>query len=194
MVTEILVDTSAGLRTVSVESGLLKNRKIFLTEEITPVTCRLLIEQLLWLEAEAPGEEIVLYINSPGGCVHDGLAVYDTIRMLSSPVRTVCIGTAASMGAILFLAGEQREMLPHTRIMIHDPSYAGGSYSGKKPHELETELDNLRKISDLTNALIAERTGQPLEEVCLCTREDAYFNAEEAIRFGLATGMAQSLR
>lgn len=193
MVTEILVDTSAGLRTVSVESGLLKNRKIFLTEEITSTTCRLLIEQLLWLEAEAPGEEIVLFINSPGGCVHDGLSVYDTIRTIKSPVRTVCIGTAASMGAILFLAGEKREMLPHTRIMIHDPSYAGGSYSGKKPHELETELDNLRQVSDLINSLIAERTGQSLEKVCRYTREDSYFNADEAIRFGLATNMAKSL-
>lgn len=193
MVYEILTDTSGGPRAVNVESGLLKNRKIFLTEEINATVCKLLIEQLLWFENEAPGEEIVIYINSPGGCVHDGLAVYDTIRMISSPVRTVCIGTAASMGAILFLAGEKREMLPHTRIMIHDPSYAGGSYSGKKPHELETELNNLRRVSNLTNALIAERTGQSLEKVCRCTREDSYFDAEEAIRFGLATGLARSI-
>lgn len=193
MIHDILCDSSAGPRMVNVESAHLKNRKIFLTEDINPTICKMLIEQLLWLNAESPSEEIVLYINSPGGSVYDGLAVYDTIRMLRSPVRTVCIGTAASMGAILFLAAEKREMLPHTRIMIHDPCYAGGSYSGQKPHEIESELDNLKKVSNLTNTLIAERTGQSLEKVCRYTREDSYFDADEAIRFGLATDIVKSI-
>ena len=114
----ILHESSRGIDTYSTESSLFRKRIIFFTEEVNPENSNRLIEYLLHLDADASGEEITICINSPGGEVVSGLAVYDTIRMLKSPVRTVCIGTAASMGSILFLAGEKREMLPHTKIMI----------------------------------------------------------------------------
>jgi len=124
--------------------------------------------------------------------VVSGLAVYDTIRMLKSPVRTVCIGTAASMGSILFLAGEKREMLPHTKIMIHDPLIAGLSGS-KRALELEKEAAQLMETRAVTAGIIAERCGRKLEEVYEKTKEDCYLTAQEAIDFGIATGIAKAI-
>ena len=121
------------------------------------------------------------------------MAVYDYIQLMNAPVKTVCIGTAASMGAILFLAGKEREMLPHTRLMIHDPAYGGGDMAGKKPHELQTYVDKLKQTQEIITAIIAEKTGKPLEEIYEKTREDSYFNAIEAIEYGLATGVTNSI-
>lgn len=187
-------ESARGYDVLGVAETLLSQRKIFLTEGVNETSCHVLIQQLMFLENESPGEEITMYINSPGGVVHDGLAVYDTMRLLKSPVRTVCIGTAASMGSILFLGGDNREMLPHSRIMIHDPFYGSGNFSGMKPHELQQQVDDLNKVREQTSLIIAERTGHTLDEIYEKTRNDSFFNAEEAIEFGLATAIVDSIR
>ena len=178
-----------GLSALSTEDILFNNREIFLTTPVDVDTSTDLLKQLMVLEKLDPDKEITFYINSPGGEVVSGLAVYDYIQLMKAPVRTVCIGTAASMGAMLFLAGDKREMLPHTRLMIHDPAYGGGDMAGKKPHELQQYVDKLRQIQEITAQIIAEKTGRSLEEVFEKTREDSYFNASEAMEYGLATGV-----
>lgn len=183
----ILKETVRGTDCIKIEDELLSRREIFLTEEVNAETSNELIKQLMYLERQDSGKEITLYINSPGGEVISGLAVYDLISLMKSPVRTVCTGTAASMGAILFLAGKKREMLPHTRLMIHDPSFGGGSIGGKKSHELRHELEKLDEVREALAKIIAEKTGRPLEEIYDVTSDDTFYSAEEAITFGLAT-------
>ncbi len=187
----ILHESSRGIDSYTPESSLLKKRILFFTEEVNAESSNRMIEYLLYLDKTAPGKEITLCINTPGGEVVSGLAVYDTIRMLKSPVRTVCIGTAASMGAILFLAGEKREMLPHTKIMIHDPLISGLSGS-KKALELEKEAAKLMETRAVTGGIIAERCRRSLDEVLEKTKEDCFLTAEEAIDFGLATGILKA--
>ena len=189
----ILKETVRGTDCIKIEDELLSRREIFLTEEVNPETSNELIKQLMYLERQDSGKEITLYINSPGGEVISGLAVYDLISLMKSPVRTVCTGTAASMGAILFLAGKKREMLPHTRLMIHDPSFGGGSIGGKKSHELRHELEKLDEVRESLAKIIAEKTGRPLEEIYDVTSDDTFYSAEEAITFGLATGIMKGV-
>lgn len=190
----ILKETVRGTDCIKIEDELLSRREIFLTEEVNAETSNELIKQLMYLERQDSGKEITLYINSPGGEVISGLAVYDLISLMKSPVRTVCTGTAASMGAILFLAGKKREMLPHTRLMIHDPSFGGGSIGGKKSHELRHELEKLDEVREALAKIIAEKTGRPLEEIYDVTSDDTFYSAEEAITFGLATGIMKGVR
>lgn len=189
----ILKETVRGTDCIKIEDELLSRREIFLTEEVNAETSNELIKQLMYLERQDSGKEINLYINSPGGEVISGLAVYDLISLMKSPVRTVCTGTAASMAAILFLAGEKREMLPHTRLMIHDPSFSGGSIGGKKSHELRHELEKLDEVREALAKIIAEKTGRPLEEIYDVTSDDTFYSAEEAITFGLATGIMKGV-
>ena len=188
----ILHESSRGIDAYTPESSLLGKRILFFTEEVNADSSNRMIEYLLYLDADAPGREITLCINSPGGEVVSGLAVYDIIRSLKSPVRTVCTGTAASMGSILFLAGEKREMLPHTKIMIHDPLISGLSGS-KKALELEKEAVQLMETRAVIAGIISERSGKPLEEVYAKTKEDCFLNAQEAMDFGIATGIAGSI-
>ncbi len=188
----IIKETARGYAALDVTDVLMSQRKIFITDEINTELCSDVIKQLMLLDAESQ-EEITVYINSPGGSVNDGLALYDTMLMLKSPVRTVCMGLAASMGAILFLAGENRTILQRSEIMIHDPSYGGGKYTGQKPHEIQQQLDSLVKKRDILCEIIAERTGNSLKEVRHRTASDSYFNAEEAVRFGLATDIAEAI-
>lgn len=178
-----------GIWALRAEDILFNNREIFLTRPVDVDTSNDLIQQLMILEKLDPEQEITFYINSPGGEVVSGLAVYDYIRLMKAPVRTVCIGTAASMGAMLFLAGDKREMLPHTRLMIHDPAYGGGDMAGKKPHELQQYVDNLRQIQEIIVEIISDKTGKPQEEIFEKTKEDTYFNVSEAMEYGLATGV-----
>lgn len=185
----ILKETVRGIEVVRIEDELLKNREIFLVDEVNAESSNDLLKQLMYLEKEDCTQEITLYINSPGGEVISGLAVYDYISIMKAPVRTVCIGTAASMGAILFLAGRKREMLPHTRIMIHDPSFGHHDISGRKPHEIQNELDKLNKTKQNLATIIAEKTGKSMEEIYKVTAEDTYYSAAQAIEFGLATGI-----
>ena len=184
----VLKASVRGTDLIPLEDMLLEESEVFLVDEITPKSANNLIQKLMYLDSKDLGE-ITLYINSPGGEVISGLAVYDYIKIMKSPVRTVCIGDAASMGAIIFLAGEKREMLPHTRILIHDPSYGHLDVSGKKPHEIQRGVDSLNKIRETLAEIIAEKTGKDINEIYKITAEDNYFTAEEAIDFGLATGI-----
>ena len=185
----ILKETVRGIQTVSIEDELLSNREIFLTEQVDAATSNELLKQLMYLERQDCQKEITIYINSPGGEVISGLAVYNYISMMKAPVKTVCTGTAASMGAILFLAGKTRLMLPHTRLMIHDPSYSHNDIGGRKPHEIQQELDKLNETREALARIIAEKTGKSIEEIYEVTVSDSFYSAKEAIDFGLATGI-----
>ncbi|MBD5144770.1 MAG: ATP-dependent Clp protease proteolytic subunit [Ruminococcus sp.] len=184
----ILKETVRGTELIPFEDMLLEESEVFLVDEITPKTSNLLIQKLMYLDSKDLGE-ITLYINSLGSEVISGLAVYDYIKIMNSPVRTVTIGDAASMGAIIFLAGEKREMLPHTRILIQDPSYGHLDVSGKKPHEIQRGVDSLNKVRETLAEIISEKTNKNLDEIYKITAEDNYFTAEEAIDFELATSI-----
>jgi len=189
----IIKETVRGIDVVNIEDELLLNREIFLVDEVNSTTSNELIKQLMYLERENSEEEITIYINSPGGEVISGLAVFDFISMMKAPVRTVCIGTAASMGAILFLAGEKRQMLPHTRLMIHDPSYSHNDIGGRKPHEIQHELDKLNETREALAKIIATKTGKSLKAIYKVTADDTYYSASEAVDFGLATEILEKV-
>lgn len=188
----IIKDTSRGLERISPDDVLFTNREIFITDEVNADTCHKLLKELMTLEKLDSDKEVTIYINSPGGDVDSGLAVFDYMQLMKSPIKTVCIGTAASMGAMLFLAGDTREMLAHSRIMIHDPAYGGGNMAGKKPHELQYMVDKLKQTQEVLAGIIAEKTGRPIKEVYKKTKQDSYFNAKEAIEYGLATGVVET--
>ncbi len=185
----IIRETVNGYSLLSAEDILMSSRKIFLTQEVNPDSCDALLKNLMALNEENSEAEITLYINSPGGCVHSGLAVFDYIRFMKAPLRTVCVGTCASMGAILFLAGDKREIAPHGRIMIHDPSYGSADIGGKKPHEIQKQVDKLMETKEALAQIISNITGKPLEEIYELTKEDTFFNAKEACEYGLATSV-----
>lgn len=187
----ILKETVRGFDKIAIEDELLAGREIFLTEEVNAATANELLKQLMYLENQS-SDEITLYINSPGGDVTSGIAVYDYISIMRAPVRTVCIGTAASMGAILFLAGRKRLMLPRTRVMIHDPSFSRHDIGGHKSHQIQRELEELNKIREMLAQIISDRTGKSLDEIYEVTADDSFYNAAEAIEFGLATGIYDS--
>ena len=189
----IIKETVQGIHVVSADDELLSKRKIFLTEQVDAETANELLKKLMYLNGENSEAPITLYINSPGGDVYSGLAVYDFIELMEAPLKTVCVGCAASMGAILFLAGDEREMLPHTRIMIHDPSYGRFDVGGKKPHEIQHEVDSLNKTRESLARIISEKTGKTLDEVYKITANDTFFDVKEAIEFGLATKECDTL-
>ncbi|MBQ4095305.1 MAG: ATP-dependent Clp protease proteolytic subunit [Oscillospiraceae bacterium] len=183
----VLKESSRGIECIRLDDELFNSRSVFLTSPIDAQTSAEVIKQLMHLEHEDNKSEITLYINSPGGEVISGLAVYDYISAMKAPVRTVCIGTAASMGAILFLAGNKRQMLPHTRLMIHDPSYGHNDIGGRKSHEIQHELDKLNEVRESLARIIAAKTGRRIREIYKLTANDTYYSAEEAVAFGLAT-------
>lgn len=189
----IVKETSRGLDIIHISDELFARRKIFFVSDVSAESMNNLLMQLMYLENEEDREPVMLYINSPGGEVTSGLAVYDYMRLMRRPLITVCTGMAASMGAVLFLGADRRYMLPHSKIMIHDPSYGKADFSGMKPDELQVQLDDLRKVSNITTGIIAERTGQPLKTVAGYTSRDSYFDAEEALKFGLATDVVKSI-
>lgn len=184
MMPAILKDTCQGLTRYSILDEMFLDRKVECIGEITTESAESLILQLRYLQREDPEKEITMYINSPGGEVTSGLAVYDVIQALSCPVHTVCMGIAASMAALLFISGKQRDMLPHARVMIHDPMIQGG-ISGSAL-SVDSLSRNLMKIREITGKIIADHTGKTLEEVFAKTASDSYFDADEAIGFGLA--------
>lgn len=183
----VLKESARGIECIRLDDELFNSRTVFLTEPVDVQTSAELIKQLMHLEHEDNESEITLYINSPGGEVISGLAVYDYISAMKAPVRTVCIGTAASMGAILFLAGDKRQMLPHTRLMIHDPSYGHHDIGGRKTHEIQHELDKLNEARESLARIIANKTGKSIRTIYKLTANDTYYSAEEAVAFGLAT-------
>ena len=190
----IILDSVRGLQPVPIDDVFLKDRKIFLVGEVNDASCNDLIKQLLYMEAEDNTLPITLFINSPGGQVGSGLAVYDTIRLMKSPVTAVVTGIAASMGSIIMLAcdGDQRLMLPSSKVMIHDCSWGHREMGGMKPFEIEQELRQLEQVNERLISIIAERTGNSVEDVSNVTMCDSYFNAEEAIEFGLASKVIDS--
>ena len=190
---DIIKETARGLDCIRIEDELLTSREIFLTEEVNAETMMSLFKQLMYLSRTEPDKEITLYINTPGGEVSSGMAVYDFLHLTKTPIRTVCVGLAASMGAILFLAGDKREMLPHGQIMIHDPAPGGGSMQGMKPDAMEEQLISLKKAQKTLCEIISQTTGQPMDIVREKTRKDSYFDAQEAVDFGLATSIIEQI-
>ncbi|MCM1181579.1 MAG: ATP-dependent Clp protease proteolytic subunit [Clostridium sp.] len=189
----LIKNTARGYELYTLEDSFFQDRKIFVADSINAESANELIKQLFYLNKENPEEEITLYINCPGGEVTSGLAVYDCLRLMKAPVKTVCTGTAASMGSILFLAGDKREMLPHTKIMIHDPSFFNHDISGMKPLEIKKELDDILQIREKLSKIISERTGRTTEEVLEKTKADSFFDVDEAMEFGLATAVVTEI-
>ncbi len=186
----IILESARGLQPVPIEDLFLKDRQIFLSDDITDRSCNEVIKQLMFLEKEDHAKEIIMYINSPGGSVSAGLALFDVMMLLKAPIKTICTGVCMSMGAIIFLAGKQRLMLPSSRLMIHDPAFGGEhNVGGKKPHEIQAELDDLNSCREVLAKIIADRTGKDIEEVYKVTEKDSYFTAKEAKDFKLATGI-----
>lgn len=180
----IIKETSAGITTHTIQDELFQNREIECTGEVTSESVNALILQLRYLQWTDPEGEIIMYINCPGGEVTSGLALYDVMKLLKCPIRTICTGIAASMGALLFICGNQRDMLPHARVMIHDPAIAGGI--GGNALKIDSISKNLMNTRNITAGIIAEHTGKKLDEVLEKTATDSFFSASEAVEYGLA--------
>ena len=179
----VIEQTSRGERSYDIYSRLLNDRIIFLGEEVTDVSANLIVAQLLFLESEDPGKDIHMYINSPGGSVSAGLAIYDTMQYIKCDVSTICIGMAASMGAFLLSGGTKgkRMALPNSEIMIHQPS--GGAQGQATDMRIHTEwiLDTKKRL----NKMLSEATGQPLEVIERDTERDNFMTAQQALEYGL---------
>ncbi len=183
LVPYVVEQTSRGERSYDIYSRLLKERIIFLGEEVNETTASLTIAQMLFLESEDPGKDIHLYINSPGGVVTAGLAIYDTMQYIKCDVSTICIGLAASMGAFLLAGGKKgkRFALPNAEIMIHQPS---GGAKGQAT-EIQIAAENILKTKKRLNEILAENTGKTYEQIAADTERDNYMDAEEAAEYGL---------
>ena len=183
LVPYVIEQTSRGERSYDIYSRLLKDRIIFLGEEVNDVSAGLIVSQLLFLEAEDPGKDIQLYINSPGGSVTAGMAIYDTMQYIKCDVSTICLGMAASMGAFLLAGGAKgkRFALPHSTIMIHQPS--GGAQG--QATEIQIVAENILKTKKKLNEILAANTGRSYEEIARDTERDNYMTAQEAKEYGL---------
>ena len=183
LVPYVIEQTSKGERSYDIYSRLLKDRIIFLGEEVNEVTASLVVAQLLFLEAEDPEKDIHLYINSPGGSVTAGMAIYDTMNYIKCDVSTVCIGMAASMGAFLLAGGAKgkRYALPNSEIMIHQPS--GGARG--QATEIKIVAEHILKTRQKLNQILAENTGQSIERIEIDTERDNFMSAQEAKEYGL---------
>ena len=183
LVPYVIEQTSRGERSYDIYSRLLKDRIIFLGEEVNETTAGLVVAQLLFLESEDPGKDIHLYINSPGGVVSAGLAIYDTMQYIKCDVETTCIGLAASMGAFLLAGGTKgkRLALPNAEIMIHQPS---GGAKGQAT-DIQIVADNIQKTKKQLNTILAENTGKPYDVIAADTERDHYMSAQEAMEYGL---------
>lgn len=183
LVPYVIEQTSRGERSYDIYSRLLKDRIIFLGEEVTDVSASVVVAQLLFLEAEDPGKDINLYINSPGGSVTAGMAIYDTMNFIKCDVSTICIGMAASMGAFLLAGGAKgkRMALPNAEVMIHQPS--GGARG--QATDIKIVADNILKTKRKLNEILAANTGKPLDIIEIDTERDNYMSAEEAKAYGL---------
>ena len=187
LVPYVIEQTSRGERNYDIYSRLLKDRIIFLGEEVNETTASLVVAQLLFLESEDPSKDIHLYINSPGGMVTAGMAIYDTMQYIKCDVSTICIGLAASMGAFLLAGGAKgkRYALPNAEIMIHQPS---GGAKGQAT-EIEIAAENILKTKKRLNEILAENTGKPYEVIAADTERDHYMSAQEAADYGLIDGV-----
>ena len=182
----VVEQTNRGERSYDIFSRLLNDRIIMLCEEVNDGSASLVVAQLLYLEGQDPDKDISLYINSPGGSVTAGLAIYDTMQYIKCDVSTICIGMAASMGAFLLAAGEKgkRFALPNSEVMIHQPLIAGGGLSGQTT-DIKIYTDHLVNTKKKMNEILAERTGQTYEKLCEDTERDNFMTAQEAKEYGL---------
>ncbi len=189
LVPYVIEQTAKGERSYDIFSRLLKDRIIFLGEQVDATSASLVVAQLLFLESEDPDKEIALYINSPGGSITDGMAIVDTMNYIKCPVSTICVGMAASMGAVLLASGEKgkRFATPNAEILIHQPLISGG-LSGQTT-EIKIHADHMVKTREKLNKLLSERTGQPLEVINRDTERDNYMTAQEALQYGLIDGI-----
>ena len=184
LVPYVIEQTNRGERSYDIYSRLLKDRIIFLSEEVNDVTASLVVAQLLFLEAEATDKDINFYINSPGGSITAGMAIYDTMRYIKSDVSTICVGIAASMGAFLLAGGEKgkRFALPNSEILIHQPMM-GGLHG--QATDLQIHAEHILRTKLKMNQILSENTGRSLEEITKDTDRDHYMTAEEALDYGI---------
>ena len=189
LVPVVLEQTSRGERSYDIFSRLLKDRIIFLSEDVNQATASLVVAQMLFLESEDPDKEIYFYINSPGGSITDGMAIFDTMNYVKCPVSTICVGMAASMGAVLLASGTKgkRFATPNAEIMIHQPLISGG-LAGQTT-EIKIHADHMVKTREKLNRILSERTGQPLEIINRDTERDNFMTAQQALEYGLIDGI-----
>ncbi len=192
LVPVVVEQTSKGERSYDIYSRLLKDRIIFLGEEVNDVTASLVVAQLLFLEGEDPDKDIQLYINSPGGSITAGMAIYDTMQYIRCDVSTICVGMAASMGAFLLAAGAKgkRIALPNSEIMIHQPL---GGMQGQAT-DIKIHADRIIRIRETLNKILSERTGKPLQDIERDTERDNFLSAQEALEYGLIDRVIESAK
>ena len=192
LVPYVIEQTSRGERSYDIFSRLLKDRIIFLGEQVDSSSASVVIAQMLFLESEDPEKEIHLYINSPGGSITDGMAIVDTMNYISCPVSTICVGLAASFGAVLLANGEKgkRFATPNSEILIHQPLIGGqgGGISGQAT-EIKIHADHMIRTREKLNKLLSEKTGQSIETIERDTERDHYMTAQEALEYGLIDGI-----
>jgi len=190
LVPYVIEQTSRGERSYDIFSRLLKERIIFLGEEVNDATASLIVAQMLFLESEDPGKDINFYINSPGGSVTAGFAIYDTMKYIKCDISTICIGMAASMGAFLLAGGTKgkRFALPNAEVMIHQPS--GGARG--QASDIKIVADNIIRTRKKLNEILAENTGKPIDVIEVDTERDNYMSAKEAVEYGLIDGILSS--
>ena len=183
LVPMVVEQTGRGERSYDIYSRLLNDRIVFLCDEVNDVTASLVVAQLLFLEAQDPDKDIQLYINSPGGSITSGMAIYDTMQYIKPDVSTMCIGMAASMGAFLLSSGAKgkRFALPNSEIMIHQPL---GGFQGQAT-DIKIHADRIIKIKQTMNTILAENCGKPVEEIAMATERDNFLSAAEAMEYGL---------
>lgn len=182
----VVEQSSHGERSYDIFSRLLNDRIILLHDEVNSATASVVVAQLLYLEGQDPDKDIFLYINSPGGSVSDGLAIYDTMQYVKCDVSTICMGMAASMGAFLLSSGAKgkRIALPNSEIMIHQPLISGGGISGQVT-DIQIRSNYLLRTKERLNRILSENTGKDYDTVCMDTERDNFMNAEEALQYGL---------
>ena len=186
LVPYVVEQTSRGERSYDIFSRLLNDRIIILSEEVNSTTASLIVAQMLYLEAQDPDKDIQFYINSPGGSVTDGMAIYDTMQYIKCDVSTICIGMAASMGAFLLSSGAKgkRIALPNSEIMIHQPLISGSGLSGQVT-DIMIHSNYLQRTKERLNKILSANTGKPYEDICRDTERDNFMSAEEALEYGL---------
>ncbi len=190
LVPYVIEQTAKGERSYDIFSRLLKDRIIFLGEDVNATTASLVIAQLLFLESEDPDREISLYINSPGGSITDGMGIVDTMNYIKCPVSTICVGLAASFGAVLLANGEKgkRFATPNAEILIHQPLIGGNGIAGQTT-EIKIHADHMIKTREKLNKLLSDKTGQSIETIERDTERDHWMTAEEALQYGLIDGI-----
>ncbi len=188
----VIERTSQGERSYDIFSRLLSDRIVFLGEEVSDVSASVIVAQMLFLEAQDPGKDIQLYINSPGGSVSAGFAIYDTMQYVKCDVSTICIGLAASFGAFLLAGGAKgkRLALPNAEIMIHQPAIHGNGIQGQAT-DIKITSDHMQKSKERLNAILAENTGKSIDEIAAATERDNYMTVREALDFGLIDQMIE---